>query len=114
MPTNNENTQRKAIVAAFGGTGPTSNEVVFTKSLVTAITNSNVKTKPAVVALVALTDSTAGTPDNTVAAIPAAVAATTDTTAAQLTSVNTAFTALRNDLSDLTAKINAIISALKA
>lgn len=110
----NEATNRKALVNAFGGTGRTNNEAEFDKSLIAAIKNSTVKTKPAVVALVALTDSTAGTPDNTVAAIPAATAATTDTSAASLTSTNASLTAVRNDLSDLTAKVNAIIAALKA
>jgi len=110
----NERVFRKELINAFGGTGVATNERVAGTSLVNAVKNANVKTKPAVVALVALTDSTAGTPDNTVAAIPAAVAATTDATAAQLVSVNTAFTAIRNDLSDLTAKLNAVIAALKA
>lgn len=61
-----------------------------------------------------LTDSTAGTPSTTVvAAIPAATAATTDTSAASLTSVNASLAALRNDLSTLTGKVNAILTALK-
>lgn len=73
-----------------------------------------VAAKTQVAAIVALTDSTGGTADNTVAAVPAATAATTDTTAASLTSTNTALTAIKNDLADLTAKVNTIIAALKA
>lgn len=114
MPVNNERAARRAIINAFGGTGKVNTEKDFDASLVAAVQASVVKTKPAVVALVALTDSTAGTPDNTVAAIPAATAATTDTSAASLTSTNASLTAIRNDLSDLTAKVNAIIAALKA
>lgn len=60
----------------------------------------------------ALTNSTGGTADNTVAAIPAATAATTDTSAASLASVNTAITTLNNDLADLTVKLNALRTAL--
>lgn len=69
---------------------------------------------PAVVALVSLTNSTGQVGDNTVAAIPAATAASTDTTAASLTSTNASLTAVRQDLADLTDKVNAIIAALKA
>lgn len=66
------------------------------------------------VAVSALTDSTAGTPSLTVvAAIPAATAATTDTSAASLTSTNASLAALRNDLATLTAKVNVILAALK-
>lgn len=64
-------------------------------------------------ALTVLTDNSGGTADNTVAAIPAATAATTDTSAASLTSVNTALTAIKNDIADLTAKLNAVINAVK-
>lgn len=67
----------------------------------------------AITALVALTNNSAGTADNTVAAMPAATAATTDTTAASLASVNTALTAIRNNIADLTVKLNAVIAALK-
>lgn len=67
----------------------------------------------AIAALVALTNSSGGTADNTVAAMPAATAATTDTTAASLASVNTALTAIRNNIADLTVKLNAVITALK-
>lgn len=67
------------------------------------------------VAVSALTDSTAGTPSLTVvAAIPAAVnSAGADTTAATTVSVNASLAAIRNDLSTLTAKVNVILAALK-
>lgn len=64
-------------------------------------------------ALTALTDNSGGTADNTIAAVPAATAAVTDTTAASLTSTNASITAIKNDIADLTAKVNAIIAALK-
>lgn len=67
----------------------------------------------AVDAVVALTDSSAGTADDTVAAMPAATAASTDTSAASLASVNTTFTAIRNNVADLTVKLNALLAALK-
>lgn len=70
-------------------------------------------TSAAVVAITNLTDNSAGTADNTVAAMPAAVAAATDTTAASLASVNTTLTAIRNNVADLTAKVNALLTALK-
>lgn len=76
--------------------------------------NSATSTKAQVVALVVLTDNSGGTADNTVAAIPAATAAVTDTTAASLTSTNTALTAIKNDVADLTAKVNAVIAAMQA
>lgn len=62
--------------------------------------------------LTSLTDNSGGTADDTVAAVPAATAAVTDTTAASLTSTNAALTAIKNDIADLTAKINAIIAAI--
>lgn len=67
-----------------------------------------------VTALVALTDSSGGTADNTVAAVPDATAAVTDTTAASLTSVNATIAVVKNDIADLAAKVNAVIAALKA
>ena len=67
-----------------------------------------------VAAIVALTDSSGGTANNTVEVIPAAVAAATDVTAASLVSVNTMRAAIQNDIADLTAKLNALIAALKA
>lgn len=76
--------------------------------------NSAVAAKTQIAALVSLTDSTGGTVDNTVAAVPAATAAVTDVTAASLTSTNTSLTAIKNDLADLTGKVNAVIAALKA
>lgn len=66
-------------------------------------------------AIPALTDSSGGTSGgNTVASIPAATAATTDTTAASLASTNAAITAVKNDVATLTAKVNALVAALKA
>lgn len=62
--------------------------------------------------IAALTDNSGGTADNTVAAVPAATAATTDTSAASLASTNTALTAIKNDIADLTAKVNALITGL--
>ncbi len=63
--------------------------------------------------VVALTDSTGGTPDNTIADIPPATAAVTDTSAASLTSVNTALAAAEANICDLTAKVNALLAAAK-
>lgn len=74
-----------------------------------------VAAKPAVAALVALTDSTGGAAaNNTLVAVPAATAASTDTTAASLTSTNASISAIRDDLADLAGKVNALIAALKA
>lgn len=98
MATNNELATRKALVTALGGTGAVNNERVFTKSLLTAVSASTVKTKPAVVALVALTDSSGGTPSNTIVDVPASYTEAT----------------LANQIASLTAKVNAIIAALKA
>ena len=67
----------------------------------------------AIAAITALTNNSGGTADNTVVAMPAATAATTDTSAASLASVNTTLTAIRNNVADLTAKVNAILAALK-
>jgi hypothetical protein len=66
-------------------------------------------------AIPALTDSSGGTSGgNTVPSVPAATAATTDTTAASLTSTNAAITALKNDVATLAAKVNTLITELKA
>lgn len=65
----------------------------------------------AIGALTPLTDSSGGTANNTIAAIPAATAAVTDTTAASLTSTNASIDALKNAVADLAAKVNAIIAA---
>ena len=59
-----------------------------------------------------LTDSSGGTANNTIAAIPAATAASTDTSAASLTSTNASIDALKDAVADLAAKVNAIIAAL--
>lgn len=53
---------------------------------------------PAIAALVALTDSTGGTPGNTIADVPGTYTEAT----------------LANQLASLTAKVNAIIAALQA
>jgi hypothetical protein len=66
----------------------------------------------AIGALTPLTDSSGGTANNTIAAIPAATAAVTDTTAASLTSTNASIDALKNAVADLAAKVNAIINAV--
>jgi len=65
----------------------------------------------AVSGLTVLTDNTSASANNTVENVPQASAAVTDTTAASLTSVNTALTAIENDIADLAAKINEIIAA---
>lgn len=66
----------------------------------------------ATAAIVALTNNTAATANDTVENVPAATAASTDTSAASLTSTNAAITAIENNISDLTAKVNAILAAL--
>lgn len=67
----------------------------------------------ALASITVLTDNSGGaTANNTIEAVPAATAAVTDTTAASLTSTNTSLTAIKNDIADLTAKVNAIINAL--
>lgn len=65
-------------------------------------------------AIVPLTNSTGGTANDTVQAVPQATAAVTDTTASSLTSVNAALTIINNDVADLTVKVNAILAALQA
>ncbi|MBW5826543.1 hypothetical protein H0I68_15990 [Yersinia kristensenii] len=66
-------------------------------------------------AITPLTDSSGGTSGgNTVAVVPAATAATTDTSAASLTSVNSALTAIKNDIATLAAKQNATIASDKS
>lgn len=59
-----------------------------------------------------LTDSSGGTANNTIAAIPAATAADTDTSAASLASTNASIDAITDGLADLAAKVNAIIAAM--
>lgn len=61
-------------------------------------------------AITPLTDTSGGTADNTIAAIPAATAASTDTSAASLTSTNASINALKNAVADLAAKVNALIT----
>lgn len=70
----------------------------------------------AIVALVALTDSSGGASGgNTVPVVPAAIASVgTDTSAATVVSVNASITAIKNDIATLSAKVNALIAALKA
>jgi len=72
-----------------------------------------IATKTQITALTNLT-GTVGTANDAMTAVAAATAATTDTTAASLTSVNTSITAINNNLADLQAKVNAIMTALKA
>ncbi len=70
----------------------------------------------AIAAIVALTNSSGGTVSNTVAAIPLSTAAATGADTATLptqASVLASLTALRNAVASNTAKINAIIAALK-
>jgi hypothetical protein len=68
----------------------------------------------AVADVVALTNNTGATANNTVENVPAATAADTDTTAASLASTNASITAIENNISDLTATVNAIIAAAVA
>lgn len=68
----------------------------------------------ALTAVLNLTDSSAGTATDIVVAIPAAVSSVgTDTTAATTVSVNASLAAIRNEAASLTAKVNAILNALK-
>lgn len=60
--------------------------------------------------ITALTDSSGGTADDTIDAIPAATAADTDTSAASLASTNAAITALQNAVADLAAKVNEMLA----
>lgn len=64
-------------------------------------------------AAIASLTGTVGTANDAMTAVPAATAATTDTSAASLTSTNASITAINNDLADLQAKVNAILSALR-
>ena len=98
MATNNEVAVRKATLTALGATGNTANERVFNKSLIAALQEANPSTKAEIVALVALTDSSGGTPSNTIVDVPASYTEAT----------------LANQIASLTAKVNAIIAALKA
>lgn len=61
-------------------------------------------------AITALTDTSGGTANNTIAAIPAATAASTDTSAASLASTNASINALKDAVADLAAKVNALIT----
>lgn len=98
MPTRNERQTRKAVRNALGNTtGQTVNERAFDKTLVAALTNSNVKTKPAVVALTPLTG-----------AFGSAGSAIVDGTATYSQTIT------NNNNRALEDKINAIIAALKA
>lgn len=66
-------------------------------------------------AITPITDSSGGVSGtNTIAAIPAVIADVTATTAAQLASTNTVVTDIKNAISTLAAKQNAIIAALIA
>lgn len=72
--------------------------------------------KTEVAALVALTDNSGGTANDTIAVIADIALSTSDTytDAAVNAAVNTALGAIKNDVADLAAKVNAIIAALKA
>lgn len=72
------------------------------------------KMLPTGVAAIANLTGTVGTANDAMTAVAAATAASTDTSAASLASVNTAITAINNNLADLQAKVNAILTALKA
>lgn len=58
-----------------------------------------------------LTDNTGATANDTIENVPAAVVGVAD---ASVASVNTALTAIENNLADLTAKLNAVMTAIKA
>lgn len=60
-----------------------------------------------------LTNSTAGTANDTVQATPQTVAAGTDTSAAQLVATNASLTIINNNFADLVVKVNQILTALK-
>ncbi len=60
-----------------------------------------------------LTGTLTGTTDGAMADVSAASAADTDTTAASLTSVNTAITAVNLQLKELQTTLNALIDELK-
>lgn len=94
----NEYKLRRALLTAFGGTGSVTNERNFEKNLIDAVESSIPASKPEVVALVALTDNSGGTPGNTIADVPGTYTEAT----------------LANQIASLTAKVNAIIAALKA
>lgn len=72
----------------------------------------------AINAIAALTDNSGGTADDTIAAIPAvAISSSGGNTYADSTvntAVNLAITPIKNDIADLTAKVNAILAAIKA
>lgn len=75
-------------------------ELGMVPELAVAVSNaiaSGASTNAAVAALVALTDSSGGTPGNTIADVPASYTEAT----------------LANQLSSLAAKINAVVAALK-
>lgn len=78
-------------LAELGMVPPLASEVASQINLATS-------TKPATAALMALTDSSGGTAGNTIAAVPGSYTQAT----------------LANQLASLTAKVNAIIAALKA
>lgn len=64
--------------------------------------------------IVALTNSTGVTPDNTIGAVTSVVAAAGEATAADLTTTQTAISDLTDSVADLTGKVNEILSTLDA
>lgn len=88
-------------------------QIDFRKMEVVADEFTGKLTSANVVAIAQLTNNSAGTANDTVEAMPAATAASTDTSAASLASVNTTLTAIRNNVADLTVKLNALLTALK-
>lgn len=106
------NTYWNALLAAFGDTTGALNVNDFYTKLPVAVAAGagGVSQGPAVTSL---TNSTGATANDVVENVPAATAATTDTSAASLTSTNAAITALENDISDLTGKVNALLTSLR-
>lgn len=73
-----------------------------------------VAAKAQIAALVALTDSSGGTANNTIAAIPNPADTPASADALRDDLVANTIPALKDAIADLAAKVNAIISALKA
>lgn len=94
----------------YTGTLDASKPTVFPHGIQAVVVGSDGSQQSAITSL---TDNTSATANNTVENIPAATAADTDTTAASLTSTNAALTAAENNVADLAAKVNAILTALR-
>lgn len=105
----NVNKFYRNLLVAFGdNSGGATNFNTFTNKLVTAVANRVVKKTT----IVALGGTAGGAANDTMVTVPAATAATTDTTAASLTSTNAAINIIKDDLQDLQAKVNALITAV--